>query len=881
MKLKIVLPLMCLFITFLTGCSNSTSNYYLEGNATIENFNEIKFKKDGDLHIAQNVKLRRGDRIIVASKDEYLGFSSLLDKSGFASQENDYIEIRNEGIYNISINKEKNISFTKIDSTYSSVFLHFKDENKENIPFSKDEDFTFSLNDIDIRYLEEFYVQIDNETLVFKDVKEKDNQSNILVDSNDFIKSSFKGLFSFKIDFSNEDVLSISSNNIKEPNLIPNDSDSYLSLIDKTMPIYIEQGTRMTATQVKVENEVTTGKNYKESRNINEIIYEEENIASKEIVKNARFFNDTNYYEIREYENSNNKPTFLGKYLGEPSENENTSSTIVKENKEYISKENALKNIENAPTFQTTIGQRLKCVCYIQNLNSSLYSYEDSENYYKSLVINKATYTSIYGDFLEIDVSNDEIYNNGTNSILIKNNVSFKINEKGQLLSGKISNIKYEGDVLNQHNLSEIVPTYTNTLTFSFEYETRINVSDFQFDYLKYTISEITFLPTDFTCSYTFNIDDILHLNYYPSTAIDFNNLTLMEYDSSFIAKNAVSGWRGIKSGTTEVVIGTKYSDVSCRVELSFAYTPLKKLTIISSNSVTSFYEGGTYEFYVEPTSYADPVIEVSLSDKIGEFAVITRVDSEEEMIKTNKPTFSIKLLKATPQLTITVQSKHYPSITATYNLTIIASINQEKLAGNYYYKSLTDTFIKIYSDGTGIAQSNIGARTLHHFKYKILGSSIYLDNSETLSEFSASIELYNEKYNLYGFKSITILDKEGNYIFDYKYARYNKILPIMENTYTSSNGEATLRFEFNEYSFNDYNGIRGTAIINDFTTNSIYQFDWSPNSTSNEFSSLKVNDISIWSTTFVLSNFSIDSFQINIRNSSEGLDLNYLFIKD
>lgn len=884
MKFKLSILVLLNFLFILASCNNSNSSKYsLSGDFYIQNQSNLKFESKDDYDVLNNVKLRRGDSFIITSPENSLGFSSLGNASGFQSGDNNYINVLNEGIYEIKIENKENpqVFLTKTDSSYSKVELVFINEEKGNLSFNKNADYTFSLTDTNISYNDEFYVQMDDELFSFNDLTS--DSSEALSSSNTSIKSSSKGKADLKIDFSQEKVLSVKFSSLGEKNILPTDGESYKQLIEGLNTSYFNFATELKVSQKKVTETATTGKNYYEKRHLNEVYSEEYDIQSEETIKNGRFYNDKNYYEIKEYVNSKNKPTFTGKLLGsEPtSETSEEETTIVKEKKEYITVEKANNNLNNYSCYFSTLSSKLNSVIDIQNLQPSQYTCEDEDEYLASLQIIDTKYTSPYNDDVMVEAKNYEIYENDKNSIVVECYVNFAINEFHQLTKGKVITTHYVGDVLDLTQLSTKTPESTTTVEFDIKYEGKTTTNDFTFDYKKYMISNITFLPTDFTCNQTFTVEDFLHLNFEPNTAIDFSNLIIIEYDSSFISKNIVSGWRGIKSGTTEVTIGNTYSDLAFKVELYFNYAPLLNLEIKNSKYTTSYYEGVSYEFYVEVTAYANPVVKVSLSDTTGEYATIEYVDSEEQMINSNKPTFRIRFLKATEKLTITVQSKNFKSISTSLDIKVLPSLRLSQVAGDYYYNSLTTTFIKLHEDGTGIAQSDVDDNKLYNFTYTILGSKIALLESDDLSTFNADIELINEKYDLYTLKSISILDKNNKSIFSYTYARYNKLLPIFENTYVSDNGQAEISFTIDPDSFYSYSNIKAIAnleVKQQYYSN-YYSFEWSPY-LSNEFSNFEVDGETYWNVNFTISDVSVDGFHLSIIKSSDNINLDFTFIK-
>ena len=845
----------CIFVTLSIGCTNNNS-FNIQGELNINNQNLTFINNE-----LNNILLRRDDVFIIKNNSISLGYSNIDDNKYFLEGDNNKIKVLNEGKYNIKIIDNK-LYFTKIDSSFSNIKLYISDE--ENYEFIKNDDFTFSLNNV---FIDEtnFSIISDNYSFNF-DINNQD-----FIKNNNYYKPLKMGYYSFKIDYSLLNPLLITTESLNEKIEIPQNASDYEKIIKSLDNTFYIGGTKLTATQRKVQKEDISGTNYLEEKNINQSYYQETNIINDEIINEAYFYNDKNYFELKEYENSSKKPSLKGYLLGQKKDTPKKDNLIIEE-KNYIELNKAQEKVNRMHSFYTTIIQKLNSVIRIQNLNSGTFNEETSTKYYNSLNITKAN--NISTKIIEIEANNNEIYENGTNSVIVKNYVYFKINNKSQLTEGKIINKKYSGDVLNKTNIDEKLCEYTSTIEFNIEYKQRTKVDSFFFDINKYIINDISFVETTFSCGQTFSVEDIMNTPYSPLTAIDYSNLTIISYDPNYIKKNVISGWIGNRTGTTKVEIGTLYSEKTFEAELYFKYSTLTKLEIKDAVNVNEYYVGGTYEFYVETNSYANPLIKVFLSDENNEFAEIVYIDSDEEMLKTNKPKFKIKMLKETSSLTITAKSKNYPSIKDDLKISILPSVTLDKIAGNYYYNSLNDTYIKLFNDGTGVAKGDVENKT-YNFTYQILGSQIYLLDSNDLSKFNASIELYNDKYDLYGLKSITMQDKNNKNIFSYSYGRYNKIQPLMENKY-KVNDNISLEFIFEKYSF-AFNKIEPTVLILD--NDDDYTFTWNPYSVDGEFTSFKKNQTSYYSINIELKNITIDSFDLIISNN-DNINLNYHFIK-
>ena len=129
----------CIFVTLSIGCTNNNS-FNIQGELNINNQNFTFINNE-----LNNILLRRDDVFIIKNNSISLGYSNIDDNKNFLEGDNNKIKVLNEGKYNIKIIDNK-LYFTKIDSSFSNIKLYISDE--ENYEFIKNDDFTFSLNNV-------------------------------------------------------------------------------------------------------------------------------------------------------------------------------------------------------------------------------------------------------------------------------------------------------------------------------------------------------------------------------------------------------------------------------------------------------------------------------------------------------------------------------------------------------------------------------------------------------------------------------------------------------------------------------------------------------------------------------------------------------------
>ena len=140
MKNKLIL-LTSIFTLFSCGETNTSlnneKNFILTGNLDLGDKKEITLSKNNNFTY-NNLILRRGDSFTISS----LSFDNLDDSKGFYKGNNNYINVLNEGIYNLKIDNNT-IYLTKKDSSYKNVELIYLDSSKEKVSLTKNNDFSY------------------------------------------------------------------------------------------------------------------------------------------------------------------------------------------------------------------------------------------------------------------------------------------------------------------------------------------------------------------------------------------------------------------------------------------------------------------------------------------------------------------------------------------------------------------------------------------------------------------------------------------------------------------------------------------------------------------------------------------------------------------
>ncbi len=833
-----------LFIEFIEGdklqLSNENGNYSYRGLA-----------------------LKRDDSFIIKNKKSSLGFSNLESNEGFKEGENNFIVAFNEGKYDLIIDLTKNvISMLKVDSAFENVSLYYPDSQISQY-FSKNSDFTYTLNDISLQSREEFQIKIDEDIYGYSYVEFSDDLQGAFSNNNETIKVEKSGSFNFKIDFNKDLPILITKNGeLSDPIPLPTDGKSYKSYVSKLNNLFESQGTKLTAVET-IEKENTIAKiNHLETYDLNQCYYKN-STSDDNYSERARLYNEKNYYEIS-ISSDHNNDTLSGKLLGEQIENSK---------KEYISLEDAQKNINSFTAFSDSLINYLNNAVHIMHLTS--YTVKDENEYLKAAKI-EAKYLNALGLAAEIKASNTEKQidkNVLSNCRQVENVITFKTDGKGRLLSGSISVEIYEGNIfdVNGNLKASAKVSEKRTYTFNFEYNKREMVKEFKLDPKVYSLSSYQVLSKGIiTLGSTIDVLDVVAvLNQEPMTAIDIENLIVLEFDENYFDYN----WDKTmliarKVGVTSVKIGLPYSDFEVNVSLQIGYKPLTASNLTISEPITdAYYENCIYEFHTEISSNCDPFVNIIIPESSKEYIELVEVTSDEEVLAHSNTYFKIKALKACEEAKFEVVSRNYPTVKKEFTLKIEPALVPSDFTGIYQYED-PNLFIEIHDDYTGIVKNG---NDVHNFKFKLNGDILSLDESETLSVFSAKVDIDDKVHKIYQLKDVSIKDLAGNELNTISYAYFRSWLGIYtHDTFVDNEKNVTLNktgVDLNRGSFTVYYEMiidASTKYTFEFNQYSIYS------STENLYGSdFKINGVNTYGYSTKITNFLDDScFTLTIEHT-------------
>lgn len=773
-------PLLVLFIGVaftLAGCSASEqdgssvdntadSHYYLTGDLSLSNGSSIELSKKDGAYSISGVTLRRGDSFLIQKDNSSaVSYENLTNNNGFANGKNGYIRVLNEGVYDISLKEgtTPELTLTKTGSSYQNVKLVLSDGTSSN--FTMNEDFTYTLSNVNLLYRENFYIALDDEKLSFIDYNYNDLYYEALRFGEDKVSVIEKGTFQFSLNFANQNALTITSPNVKAPNTIPTDAESYSKLLETFDHQFVNEGREFTMTETVTDSEdKVTKKFYKESMSSKEhYCYEKDGEAENaEITERSYVLTDTNYYEIMLYTNSTSASKLTGYLLGEAPAKEATddTSTMVKLDKSYITEENAKNNLKTmASTSTTLVNSYLKNVIAIKHLSSHTAS--DDAAYLKSLEI-EAGYAGTIGDTVTLTAKNIEKYyaTYGT-SQAIKNTITLTVDNDGHLASGTVlvetyssSNASNIFDNSTDKNIKDsATPTETKKYEFSFTYGDQTNI-EYKLDPAKYVLNEIVVAPKEMKNGDIFSFSPV---ESYPLEALDKSNLQIIEYDSKYFDKGN-SAFTAKKAGETSVYVGNLYSNIREKLDVTITYAESKSINLkVNNSSQTSLYSSTVLERYVGDEeefiatinpSTADPAITVASSDETK-----VKVESLEEPASQrgqSKVTFKLKMLAdTTTNVTITVKSYNTPNVSATFSVKVLKALTMDDFVGTYYfgyynYSSWSGTITQGNLYSVSISQSgdsvltNVTNSIQYNFGAKVNGGSLVLDGSHANNEISS-----------------------------------------------------------------------------------------------------------------------------------------------
>lgn len=846
-------------ISSASTSSLNDNNLFIELNGT----NKIQMINENDNYSYRGLTLKRDDSFIIKNKQVSLGFSHLESKNDFKKGENNFIIAFNEGKYDLTVDLANSvISMLKVDSAFKEVSLYYPDSDIKQ-HFNENDDFTYTLNDISLQSREEFQIKIDDDIYGYSHIDFAKDVTIAFSNKNEIIKVEKSGNFNFKIDFSKDLPVSITKNgDLADPLPLPTDGKSYRTYIANFNDLFESQGTKLTATEVIEKEDSVVKTNHLETYDLNQCYYKsstnDDNYAER-----SHLYNETNYYEISiSSDHKNDK--LSGKLLGEQVENSK---------KEYISKENAQHNINSFLGFSDSLISYLKNVINIMHLPS--YTVKEANDYLKNAKI-EAKYLSDLGLAVEIKASNTEkhIDNTPANNKQVENNIAFKTDGKGRLLSGNISVEIYEGNIfdLNGNLKSNAIVSEKRMYDFSFEYNKRELVSEFKLDPNIYALKTYQVISKGIIiCGTTLNVlDAVVVLNPDPMTAIDIENLVILEFDENYFNYN----WNQTmlvakKVGITSIKIGSTYSNFEVDVNLEIGYKPLTLANLkISepSSAYYGYYENCVYEFHTEISSNCDPFVNIVIPETYKEYIELIEVDSDEKVLLHSNTYFKIKALKACDEVKFEVVSRNYPSIKQECKFKILPAIVPSDFSGIYQYDD-PNLFIELHDDYTGVVKNG---NTVHNFKFKLDGNVLSLDESSTLSSFTAQVALSDKVHKLNQLTNVSIKDLEGNEINTISYANFRSWLGIYtHDTFIDNEKNITLTktgVNLNSGTFTVY-----YEMIIDASTK--YTFEFSQlyiyaSSDTLHGSDFKINDVSTFGYSITITNFLNENcFTLNIKH--------------
>ena len=881
-----------------TPASTTSSNvpeakeYYLTGDMDLGDATKLQFTKDGDTYTLSNVTLRRGNSFQISEKHGALDFSHLSSALGFKEGKNGYIRVMNEGIYNISINADENISLTKTASSYSKVQLHVGEDKA--FDFTMNDNFTYQLNDVALPYRENFYITLDDERLSFNDFDYNDLYYSTLRFNENKVQVVQKGDFNFALNFANENALLVTSENLKLPQELPTDPDSYVNLVNSLNNQFTLEGSKFTLTETTylAEDKSTANIYYEEGISLNERYYTEKHGDEEDAYESIRanILTETNYYEITRYINSTSTPSLNGYLIGEQPDNSDTDSTIVKLDKNYLTLEKAKDRMLTLVGKDSFVKANLLSPTKVLHLASNEHSSSYDNAYYADAKIT-AKYAGSVGDGMEIKVSNTEKYSTSTTHKAVTNEIEFTTDNLSHLTKGKYVLSYYEGNNIfdeNENLLDTASPYKTITYSFTYEYETREESTSFHIDLSKYLLDEV-YLASSITVKAgdTINNQSLLIVDYEPLDAIDKNKLQIVEFDSEYLeqGKGDKTTFTAKKKGETSVKVGTLYSNKTYSLAVHIEYKDPNNISISPSvSSSTEFYVGTTYNFTatISPSGYADPAVTVEVSDASK---VQLTIDDVETQRKNGKANFSLKMLEASDTaITVTIKSVSKPSVTSKITINkILPALTIADFAGTYYHFRDNKTWtLTIAADGQSNLSNDQGAS--YSFKAKAEGASAVLDSSDDVASFSATISVYNStagihslevseftlkdgtdvKNSIYGYSSIKFYEAWANfYTYDkMSDSENNATIELVELTVSSTYNPPSAKYKITmgdvTYTFTWSSSSYGTGSISDVKAS---------NSSSNVYSSL--SNVTDNSFTLRLYSYGSPSFDITFNFSS------------
>ena len=852
-------------LTDSTSQDMTNTDYYLAGNINLDGKEKLNFKYDevSKGYILTNVSLKRGDSFYIGSNTngkKAINYESLSDQNGFEKGNGNYISVLNEGIYTISI-YDDTLLLTKTGSNYSKVSLVYED-GQESLDFVMQDDFTFRLENATLRYRQKFYIDMDGEKLGFDKLAFNEAYYKAFrFEDNNSIESIKKGEYTFDIDFSYQQALTITSDEIVDENTAPKNGDEYKKYIKQFKNQFENKGSKFVAT--KKETTVSTGKT--EQTDIYETIdlnqhyikdtkytYDTDqtktgavtidkakdnaSIEEREAVKTT-----TNYYEIYVPSgNTTNTSSVNGGIISDEKVEDTTDpdSTIATVDRTYYTNEAADEKVQSYHTQASYVSTILGyMIDYSHISGTTMYSDEETRD---NLQIS-SEYVGDIGDDINIYFHNIEgVYNTYSSSVYVSNDLRIHVDENGRLIDGEYTSKKYEGKLYNTDK--ELVDDYENDLvsttnySFNMEYEDRTEIKSFNLDVDKYVAKSIETVFDTYERSCLINSLDVSEFGILgtdgSSGAIDLGNYQVMSYDTQYFGKNYSGSLHGAgKVGTTTVTLGTTYNLVTYDININLVYAE-----ITSSNNLGSFYLdgstsstvylGNTYDVELTPSKGYNPNdITVELTDP-DSAAIITDMNSEEDQRNTGKITFKLTINKVSSNLSLKAYYKKKSTIYITKSLTIQEPWTAARIARYYYPSYSTSSELKSFllnSDGTGsINMSGVD----YDITYTISATGeikiadglftdlkFYVDSTTTVDKnnenyVSPSIKIDGYKYNFNG-KSYS------------SYTTYCGSHPIFNKNYVITD-ESGVKYTITKFEMD--NNYTGYIYFTDGTTTSKFK---------------------------------------------------------
>lgn len=785
MKKKNLLILVMASSALLVGCggdpspsgSDSTSDssipasgvtYYLEGNLDLGGVRRKGFVYDetSQSHTLSDITLRRGDSFLLTSSDAsiHLNYDDVVTTSLMKEGKNDYVDVLAEGIFSFTI-KEGKVNLVKTASSYSSVRLVYADGAKEPIAFTRNSDFTYELEDVDLRYRERFYIDLDGERLLYGDMDHNDIYYEAFKEEDGLIYMEKKGPFDFKIDFDETSPLIVTSENVKPINSVPSNAYEYRMLASSFDDIFAKSASSYIATKIVTDHSSKTvaRNDFIETLAINEHYLRDASYSYEEgadetrileaaeeagISERAALYNDSNYYEMSIYSGASSSlaPSLSGALINDEATEtpEEGDSTMVTIEKEFMTTEEAKDGVLHHTSEATHVESVLNYLVSSSHVSSSSLDEGEIE---ANLAIS-GRYLDEVGDRIEIVAKNVEVnFAYYGNSTYIENELTIVIDEEGHLESGIYFGRTYQGSNILVSENGRYTPTenYANYLVktenynFVFGYEEKTSVSSYHLDPDKYVVTEIDVASStrNIGALDTIEMEDLGLMIVDPITGIDLPNYQVISYDSTYFDTNYVGDLTGKGvMGTTTITIGTTYNYVSKDITLNIGYASFTyssqlgdfRIDDSTLSSSTVLYAGNSYN--VELTTFAgyDPAVTISVSDTSA--VTISDFPSVEEIRSNGRARFTMTINEAVSGVTLTATSVSSPSISRSVTLNLATPWSTAKVSGDYYPSYLTSstygysaTHLRLNADGTAfieVRDNSSGTTTSYDFNYEV-----------------------------------------------------------------------------------------------------------------------------------------------------------------